>query len=180
MKLDASLLADIFREEGRTLIAVTTRRTRDAELSLDIIGETFAIAFERRGAFRGRTREEAISWVHAIARNTLLDHYRRGGAERRALQRLGVDPPAMGEDERRRVEQLADGAGSPVIRELELLPAEQQQAVQLRVVEEISYDEIARRLNVTAQVVRARVSRGLRALANSPAVRKETEDARSR
>lgn len=176
MKLDATLLADIFRRENSRLMGVTNSRTRDPELSLDIVGETFAVAFERRRSFRGDTMEEATAWVYAIARNVLLDHYRRGGAERRALERLGVERPVMGEDERRRVELLLDEPGSPVIRDFNGLPEDQQTAVRMRVVDETSYVEIARSLSVSPQVVRARVSRGLRALGRSAQKRKEAND----
>ena len=44
------------------------------------------------------------------------------------------------------------------------LPEAQQQAIRLRVVEDLGYDEAAERLATTPQAVRARVSRGLSAL----------------
>ena len=40
-----------------------------------------------------------------------------------------------------------------------------RQAVQLRVVDELPYQEVARRLNISEQTARARVSRSLSALA---------------
>jgi RNA polymerase sigma-70 factor (ECF subfamily) len=45
------------------------------------------------------------------------------------------------------------------------LPPDQQRAVELRVVEELDYAQVAERMTVTEQVARARVSRGLRAMA---------------
>ena len=47
---------------------------------------------------------------------------------------------------------------------LALLPSEQRQVLELRVVQTLSYQEIADRLGVSAEVVRARSSRGLKAL----------------
>ena len=44
------------------------------------------------------------------------------------------------------------------------LPDAQQQAIRLRVVEDLGYDEAAERLATTPQAVRARVSRGLSTL----------------
>jgi RNA polymerase sigma factor (sigma-70 family) len=49
--------------------------------------------------------------------------------------------------------------------ELEKLSGEQRDALQLRVVDELPYGEVARRLGITEPTARARVSRGLRALA---------------
>jgi len=47
------------------------------------------------------------------------------------------------------------------------LNAGQRQAVQLRVVEERPYDEVALALGISEQTARARVSRGLRALTHA-------------
>src|SRR3954449_1380826 len=165
MELNATTLGELFEAEGPRLLAFAARRTFDAELALDVVGECFAVAFERRAGFRGKTREEAVGWLFAICRTVLHHQFRRSGAERRALRRLGVERPGMGEAERRRVEELAGLADlrAVVAAELDRLPADQRAAVRLRVVDELSYDELAARLDVTPQTARARVSRGLRA-----------------
>jgi RNA polymerase sigma-70 factor (ECF subfamily) len=45
------------------------------------------------------------------------------------------------------------------------LSHEQQEALRLRVLEEQSYEQMAEQLGINEQAVRARVSRGMRALA---------------
>ncbi|WP_445150605.1 RNA polymerase sigma factor [Baekduia sp. Peel2402] len=180
MRLDADTLAGLFEAEGPRLLAFATRRTFDAELALDIVGEAFATAFERRSKFRGNTREEAVGWLYAITR-TVLDHqFRRRGVERRALARLGVEPPAMGDDERRRVEELAGLADlrTAVAREMAALPEAQRDAVRLRIVDELSYDDLAAQLGITPDNARARVSRGLRTLTRAITPLQEAIDAR--
>jgi RNA polymerase sigma-70 factor (ECF subfamily) len=47
---------------------------------------------------------------------------------------------------------------------LAALPPDQREAIRLRVEEDLSYDAVARRAGASPQVVRARVSRGLRSL----------------
>ena len=47
---------------------------------------------------------------------------------------------------------------------MDALPEEQRRAVELRVVDEHGYDDVAGVLGVSEQTARARVSRGLRAL----------------
>jgi RNA polymerase sigma-70 factor, ECF subfamily len=180
MKLDATSLGELFEAEGPRLLAFATRRTFDAEQALDLVGECFAVAFERRAKFRGSTREEAVGWLYAICRTQLNHHFRRQGAERRALTRLGVDRPVMGEDERRRVEELAglEELRATVAAELQLLPPDQRDAVRLRVVDELDYAEVAARLDITQQTARARVSRGLRALNDAVKAMEEVPDAR--
>jgi RNA polymerase sigma-70 factor (ECF subfamily) len=180
MRLDATSLAELFEAEGPRLLAFATRRTFDADVALDMVGETFAVAFERRARFRGETRDEAVGWLFAICRTVLHHQFRRDGAERRALRRLGVERPVMGEDERRRVEELAGLAElrTAVADELARLPVDQRDAVRLRVVAELEYEEVAARLGVTQQTARARVSRGLRALGEAITVMEEVPDAR--
>ena len=53
----------------------------------------------------------------------------------------------------------------------------QREAVRLRVVDELEYDELAARLSISAQTARARVSRGLRALGEAIKVMEEVPDA---
>jgi RNA polymerase sigma-70 factor, ECF subfamily len=179
MVLDADTLAELFEAEGPRLLAFATRRTFDADLALDVVGEAFALAFERRGRFRGGTREEAVGWLYAITRTVLHHQFRRDGAERRALAKLGVERPPMGEDERRRVEELAGLAElrAAVADELLRLPPDQRDAVRLRIVDELDYDDVGARLGITPQTARARVSRGLRALAQAMKLM-EVSDAR--
>ena len=65
-----------------------------------------------------------------------------------------------------RIEELAGVATmrALIAEQLRVLPAEHRAALELRIVEERDYDDVAARLGVTEQTARARVSRGLRAL----------------
>jgi RNA polymerase sigma-70 factor (ECF subfamily) len=91
---------------------------------------------------------------------------RTARVEDRAIRRLGIQVPAVHEDDLAAVEQRAGlSALRALLRgELERLGEGQREALQLRVVEERSYAEVARRLGVSEQTARARVSRGLRTL----------------
>jgi RNA polymerase sigma-70 factor (ECF subfamily) len=94
---------------------------------------------------------------------------RRGRAEQRALNRLGVRRPEAADDELERLEELAglSELRDVVASALQSLPAAQQEALQLRVVDELPYPEIATRLCITQPTARARVSRALCALSNA-------------
>lgn len=142
------------------------RRTYDPEAAVDLVAETFAAAFEGRASFRGETDDEQAGWLYGIARNQLGSWYRRGDVERRAIRRLGVDVRPPTDEEHDRIEDLAELAElrARVAELLDELPEDARAAVRLRVVEERSYPEAAEALGVSEQVVRARVSRALRAL----------------
>jgi RNA polymerase sigma-70 factor, ECF subfamily len=167
LPLDANDISDLYRSHARDLLVFFTRRVYDPEVALDLVAETFAAAFAVRQQFRGPERDQAIAWVYGIAHHQLGRYYRRGAVERRALARLGVEVPAMSDAELERVVELTglDQLRGRVAAALADLPADQREAVQLRVVEERPYAEMAERTGVTEQVARARVSRGLRALA---------------
>src|SRR3954452_5184579 len=162
-------LAAAYERDSKRLLVWLTRRTYDAQLAVDLVGETYARALASRRGFHGdRVDSDAVAaWTWGIARNVLQDALRRGHAERRALRRLGVEPPLLDPPELRRIEELAElgSLRAALAGALEDLSAEQRGAVRLRVVEELAYPAVARRLGITEQAARARVSRGLRTLA---------------
>ena len=75
----------------------------------------------------------------------------------------------LDEDDASRIEQLADlqAVRRALEDHVEQLSTDQRDALQLRVLEELPYSEVARRLQVTEATARARVSRALRQLASS-------------
>ena len=151
------------REE---LLAFFVRRTSDAEVALDLWGETFAQAVAGRGRYRGGTEEEAGGWLYGIARRQLARYYRRGSAERRAMRRLGIERPAIDPDTEA---EIIRRAGLEEVRQtiaagLAMLPDDAREAITLRIVEELSYPDLAARLAITEQAARMRVSRGMRTL----------------
>ena len=151
---------------ARSILIFLARRTCDPETALDLAAETFAQAFESRRRFRGSTDEDAAAWFFAIARNVLSRYVRRGAAERRALTRLGVEVPSLEPDDLARVIELAglEDLRGAVAREMGSLTEEHRDALQLRVVEQLPYGDVADRLVVTETTARARVSRGLRTI----------------
>jgi RNA polymerase sigma-70 factor (ECF subfamily) len=175
--LDADAISQLYRDHAHEIVGFCMRRTLDPEVSVDIVAETFAVAFRDRAQFRGGTREEAIGWIYGIARHQLSGYWRRGRVERRALSRLGVERPAMTHEDVERIEELA---GTVELRdrvacEMGTLRDEHREAVRLRIIEERSYPEVASALGITEDNARARVSRGLRALSSRlvPATERE-------
>jgi RNA polymerase sigma factor (sigma-70 family) len=172
MPLDADAIARLYDFHAEEMLGFFVRRTYDPEASMDLVAETFAVGFADRSRFRGISDEEALGWLYGIARHRLADYLRRGRLERRALHRLGFQRRPLSPAEYERIEELA-GLGE--MREtidvaLHELGAEHRVALQLRVVEERSYEQVAAALGVTEQTARARVSRALAAMRQLPAV----------
>ncbi|MCZ4494765.1 MAG: polymerase sigma factor, partial [Conexibacter sp.] len=159
-------VGDLYDAHARHLLVFFARRTYDSQLAMDLVAETFARAYEHRDRHRGSSQDEAVGWLWGIARNVLHETHRRGHAERRALRRLGVQSEVLTDGELARVDDLAGledlrGLVAGALRELS---SEQREVVELRVVGELDYPQIARRLGISEQTARARLSRGLRAL----------------
>jgi RNA polymerase sigma-70 factor (ECF subfamily) len=156
----------LYDASAERLLVYFTRRTLDPETALDLWAETLAQAFASWRRFRGGSHDEAVAWLYGIARRQWALYLRRGYAERRALKRLGLPRPELGGEDLERLEELSGltELRSRVGAALGGLPAEQQEALRLRVVEELPYPQVARELNVTEPTARARVSRGLRRL----------------
>jgi len=170
---DASLLAAARRDPeafqelyGRYAEAVHRyflRRTGGRESALDLTAETFAQAWLVRGRFRDEADGSAAPWIYGIARNVLLMSVRRGAIERRATERLGLRERFDGCAPAEQQEPEAGWAhGADEL--LDTLPADQREAVRLRVLEELAYADVARALGTTPAAARVRVHRGLKAL----------------
>jgi RNA polymerase sigma-70 factor (ECF subfamily) len=156
----------LYRSHAPAMAVYIARKTQNAGVAADLTAETFAQAYTNRRQFRGRTREEAIGWLYGIARHQISHFVRRDRAEARALERLGIQRPQPGDHELDRLEELA-GISELQIRiasHMRGLSHEQQEALRLRLLDELSYEQMAEHLGINEQAVRARVSRGMRTL----------------
>lgn len=159
-----------YAEHLDSTVVYMARRVYDLEAALDLAAETLAQAFLGRHRFRGTSDADAEKWLAGIARNQLRLYFRRCKVEQRGLRRLGLEPPRLsGEEEQARLIELA---GLRDLRDavrvgLQSVSAEQRLALELRIVEELPYPEVAARLGVSQPAARARVARGLKSLASA-------------
>jgi RNA polymerase sigma factor (sigma-70 family) len=132
----------------------------------DFTAETFARAWLSRGRFRDERGGSALPWLLGIASNVLADTLRRNRIETRARERLGLPLDLASEDGYTTVEErLSPRVG--LRRGLGSLPAHERDALELRIVDELSYAQVAKRLAIRPAAARLRVSRALRRLALS-------------
>jgi RNA polymerase sigma factor (sigma-70 family) len=132
----------------------------------DLTAETFAQAWRARRRFTDQRDGSAAPWLYGIAKNLLCRYWHRRRVETEARERLGVPltgytPSDYDEaDARLSAAQL----GPDVLSAVDDLPPDQRQALELRIVGQLAYDEIASRLECTPRAARMRVSRALRTL----------------
>jgi RNA polymerase sigma-70 factor (ECF subfamily) len=158
--------ADLYASHAHAMLRFFSRQTGDPHRALDLTAETFAKAFEKRGDFRGTTQAQATAWLWAIARNEVALSRRSQATERAAITRLGLERQQLDDEELRQIEQLSavEETQADVWLSFAQLPREQRQVIELRFLAHMSNQDIAEHLGISAEVVRARVSRGLRAL----------------
>ena len=157
---DADAFAVFYRRHLPRVLAFCLRETGSRELAADLTAEVFAAALEASGRYRP-VGESASGWLVGIARNKLLESFRRRRIEDDARRRLGMRPVEFYDDDLARVEELValgsragDALGTA-------LPALEREAVHARIVQERSYREIAVQMRCSESLVRKRVSRGL-------------------
>jgi len=139
-----------------------TRRAVDAE---DLVQDTYLKAFRAAHQFEAGTNLKA--WLFTILHNTFRNIRRHDGrnpvdVDSEAVERAVSDAPGTQSPEqiltRATLDPDLQGA-------LDALPDAFRQAVWLRDVEELSYAEMAKVLDVPMGTVMSRISRGRRALA---------------
>jgi RNA polymerase sigma-70 factor (ECF subfamily) len=160
-------LQSLYANHRDDLLAYLARRTADPEAALDLLAETFAQAVASQRKFKADG--DPVGWLYGIAKKQLALFYRRGRIEQRALSRLGIErePPSP-----EVLAEITHRAGLQALRvELQAamttLSPSTQEALRMRVVEELSYRDLSRRLGITEGAARVRVSRGLAALAGA-------------
>lgn len=168
--MTAEQIASLYDQHGPEVLRYLARRTFDPEVAVDLLAETFTKAIVQRRQFRGVSDEEAVAWIYSIARHLLIDNLRRIQVERSALEREGRQRRTLFDDEYERIERLLDlrDIRDAVAVALKDLSDAHRQVLQLRVIEECSYGELAAAIGTSEQTARARLSRALQALRAAP------------
>src|SRR5215210_1967100 len=154
---DARAFRRLYDRYAEPILRFHRARTRDADAALDLTAETFAQAWLSRGRFHDRAGGSAGPWLFAIARNVLVTSVRRRRLERAAREKLGVRAE-------REAPEPNDAWLEGLDEALDSLAPELREAVELRVVADLTYDELAARSGTTPGAARVRVHRGLKAL----------------
>ena len=108
---DPARFRELYDRLADDVLAYLYRRVLDAEVAADLLAETFAVAFERRGRFTDRGKPGA-AWIYGIAAKELSHWYRRRAVELRAVNRLGMRVPELDDESIARIEALVDSDAS--------------------------------------------------------------------
>lgn len=143
-------LEALYREHGPALLGYL-RRNGSGDAAEDLLQETFVQALRRPD--RLRTAFSPRAWLFAIARNVVRTAMRR----RRPVARLPLE--------------MAERADAPLDPQMDrmraaiaALPPRQRDVLELRLHEELTYQEIATVLDIPVGTVRSRLHHAVRQL----------------
>jgi RNA polymerase sigma factor (sigma-70 family) len=138
---------EIFNRFEIPLLQYARRITGDREQARDVVQETF-VKFQRTGAVR--RKDEPATWLFTVCRNTALNVCRK---ERRMMY---VDEEVIeaGGNETTPFDQLQRKEATGFLLQIVgSLPPRQQEVIQLKFQNDLSYQEIAEILQTTANNV---------------------------
>ena len=161
---DQGAFEELVRLYEKRVLALTQRMCKHPEDAAEAAQEAFFAAWQGLKNFRGES--SFSTWLYRLASNACVDLLRREGKQKTALslddEELNLDiptsiPSPQEEAERRELrEQIEAG--------LQALPPEYREALVLREIQQLRYDEIGEALGLDIGTVKSRISRGRKKL----------------
>jgi RNA polymerase sigma-70 factor, ECF subfamily len=174
---DQAAWEDIVRLHRRKVFNIAYKFVGKHDLAEDLTQDIFLKLYRSLDTFDRRANFQ--TWLISVSRNLCIDHYRSVRKERETMNR-DVDPStlmpaskdrsAYAELELRDRVQLLRAA-------LETLPPTLRTAVLMRDIQELTYQEIADKLDVPEGTVKSRINRGRTELARQIQKLRDQQDA---
>jgi RNA polymerase sigma factor (sigma-70 family) len=147
----------LFRRHAHDIQRYVVRRI-GADAADDLVAETFLLAFKQRDRY-DMSRTDARPWLYGIVTNLIGRHRRAEIRHYRALARTGVDPVAESFTDRVDAAVSADAVKQRLAAALAALPAAHRDTLLLVAWGDLSYEEVAVALRVSAGTVASRINR---------------------
>jgi RNA polymerase sigma-70 factor, ECF subfamily len=162
---DAAAWDTLVRAHWRRVFNIAYKFVARFDEAEDLTQEIFVKLFRALGTYDRRASFE--TWLTRVSRNLCIDHYRR---RRREEDRFTdeIDPDALELDElvSRPDATIEQREQIAMVRQaLAKLPPTHREAVALRDIHELSYEQIAERLQLAEGTVKSRINRGRKELA---------------
>ncbi len=155
-----------YNRHFKNVTAYFLARTFDRDIAFDLASETFAVTLTSLAKF-DPSRGEPSQWLYGIAGNQLKQFFRKQKRSRRTREKLNIHTPPTPTQGWEAIE-TADARldRTQLVAALKKVPIKNRAAVRLRVIEELSYEQIADQLQCTPSAASNRVMRGLRQFAH--------------
>jgi RNA polymerase sigma-70 factor (ECF subfamily) len=166
---DAAAFNRFVEDRTSDVYALLYRLTEDAEEARDLTQETFLQAFRSIAHFRGDA--DLRTWLYRIAVNQARNRWRWWRRRRRGST-VSLDEPARDSEQTLASRLRDESARDPerdtlahereelIVAALATLARPYREAVVLRDIEGLSYEEVAAALEISIGTVKSRLSRG--------------------
>jgi RNA polymerase sigma-70 factor (ECF subfamily) len=162
---DQDAWAQIVRQHWRKVFNIAYKFTGKHDEAEDLTQDVFLKIFKSLNTFDQRANFQ--TWLVSVSRNLCIDHYRSVRKERETIDRdvdAGALTPAAPTVSPIAALEQADRV-TLLKKAMAELPPTLRSAVLLRDIQELSYQEIADRLNLPEGTVKSRINRGRTELA---------------
>jgi RNA polymerase sigma factor (sigma-70 family) len=156
----ADAVAGLYREHSRLVAGICRGMLRDPEEAADGVQQSFLAA--HRSLLAGTSPQEPAAWLATIARNECRMRIRRRMA---APLTVALDPERDGRGDTTHQAAVERAGVAEFQAAVADLPERQREALLLREVQGLSYDEVARTMDVSPPSVEALLWRARKAVA---------------
>lgn len=151
-------IARILVDNHRQFLSFLERRVGHRAVAEDILQEAFTRGIEKQSEIRNE--ESTVAWFYRMLRNAVVDHHRRQGSARRALESFTSEVELHLEPE----EDVRDAICQCVTRLSSTLKPEYRTALERIEIQGLSMKEFAEEQGISASNAAVRVFRAREAL----------------
>ena len=148
---DESAFAILYQRYSGKLYGFLKGKLRDKAAVDDVFQGTFMKLHETRTSYDPAF--PFTPWLFTVCRSVLVDHFRKKARTREDLNPIAIEQAVT-----------TQSPSNSALPDLGLLPASQREAVELRYSGELSFEEIARKLETSPANVRQLISRAIKKL----------------
>jgi RNA polymerase sigma-70 factor (ECF subfamily) len=158
---DLAAFQRLYQRFAPALLSYVRRCCREAVLAEDVVQEVFVTVWQKAASYQP-DRGDVASWLYTIARNKLIDHWRRAG---------GAGAPAAPADrgafDFEKLPARADPRSDLLLtlrKVLAQVTPEQRTAIELAYFGGLTYEETAERLQLPLGTLKSRIRIGLKTM----------------
>lgn len=153
-----------FMPHMNALYNFALRLTNDEEDAQDLLQDTFLKAFRYIGSFESGTNAKA--WLFRILKNNFINDYRKKSRGPNKVEFEWVEQSYVGDEDTEpafhadiKAESVQEMLGDEITKAIQALPVDFRMIIILCDLEEFSYEELGKILNIPIGTVRSRLHR---------------------
>ena len=154
-KNDIAAFEEIYRHYAGMVYRVALRMTRRVEEAEEVTQEVFVAVHRHLKSFAGHAQLK--TWIYRIAVNSSLNALKKGKRRLEVAWEDGFDPEDKCNNTSHVLDQ--DAMRAKIEGLLDMLNTDQKVCLVLRAQEGLSYEQIAKALNININTVRSRLKR---------------------